>query len=251
MINRRSFVALSAAGITIAASQNLAVAQDSVTDLPLQNASFIRDLSTLTIATPSATPGATPATLDTSDLRGYILGDPEAPNTLQLFADYRCPHCRVFHTDIEPGLLEDFVIPGLMNIELMDFTVIGVPSFDELGDDTIESVQAAEAAACAAEQGAYLEFREWLYAGEPRTNEGDFSDDNLVGAAENLGLDTDQFAASLLDGVYEDGIIAMVSAGIELGVRGTPTMILNNGEPFFVPEGGYDELKEQIESELQ
>lgn len=252
MINRRSFIALSSAGIaTGITGYQTGFAQEGSSELPLQNASFIRDLAELTEASPEATPGATPTIeLDLDDLRGYILGDPDAPNTLQLYSDYRCPYCRMFHTDIEPWIIEDFVTPGLINIELFDFTVIGVPSFEDLVDDTIESVQAAEATACAAEQGAYLAFRDWLFDGEPRTNDGDFSDDNLIGAAENLGLDTEQFATSLLDGVYESGVIAMVAHGIELGVRGTPTMILNNGNPFFVPENGYPGLKDLLESEI-
>lgn len=252
MLNRRSFTLISSAGIAAGfAGNRFALAQDDNADLPFQNASFIRDLSELPAASPEATPDATPIVeLDLDDLRGYILGDLDAPNTLQLYADYRCPHCRVFHTDVEPGLIEDFVAPGLMNIEIFDFTVIGVPSFEELDDDSIESVQAAEAAACAAEQDAYLAYRDWLYAGESRTNDGDFSDDNLIGAAEELGLDVDQFAASLLGGVYEDGVIAMVAQGIERGVGGTPTMILNNGEPFHMPNDGYPALKELLEPEL-
>lgn len=252
MLNRRLFTLISSAGIAAGLTgHRFALAQDDSTDLPFQNASFIRDLSELPAASPEATPGATPTVaLDLEDLRGYILGDLDAPNSLQLYADYRCPHCRVFHTDIEPGLIEDFVATGLMNIEMFDFTVIGVPSFEELGDDSIESVQAAEATACAAEQDAYLAYRDWLYDGEPRTNDGDFSDDNLIGAAEELGLDVDQFAASLLGGVYEDGVIAMVAQGIERGVGGTPTMILNDGDPFHAPDGGYPALKELLESEL-
>lgn len=252
MINRRSLVALASTGIAVSATgTSIGFAQDAEGDLPLQNASFIRDLSASGGATPEASPAATPEIeLDLDDLHGYILGDPDAPNTLRLYSDYRCPHCRVFHTDIEPGLIEDFVSPGRMNIEIFDFTVIGVPDFESLSDDSIESVQAAEATACAAEQDAYLAFREWLFEGESRTNDGDFSDDNLIAAAEELGLDVDQFAASLLDGVYENGVIAMVAHGLERGVRGTPTMILNDGEPFYVPGGGYDALKEQLEGEL-
>lgn len=255
MINRRSLIALSSAGITAAATgHRLAFAQREASAIQLQNASFIRDLSEAAVATPDSTPapGATPgALLDLDELHGYILGDPDAPNTLQVYADYRCPFCRVFHTDVEPGLVEDFVSSGHMNIEMFDFTVVGVPDFDSLGDDSIESVQAAEAAACAAEQGEYLAFREWLYDGEPQTEDGDFSDENLIRAAEELGLDVDQFSASLLDGMYEDGIIAMVAHGIDRGVQGTPTMILNDGEPFFMPDEGYDRLKEDLEPQLQ
>lgn len=249
MINRRTLIAMSSAGIVAATSgSRLGFAQDADPELPLQNASFIRDLDAPAEATPSATPSSDTAM---DDFHGYILGDPEAPNTLQIYSDYRCPYCRVFHVEMEPGLIEDFVATGRLNLELIDFTVVGVQSLDELDDDSIESVQAAEAAAAAAEQNAFLAYREWLYSGEERTTPGDFSDENLIAAAEELGLDADQFAASLLDGVYENDIIASVHYGLERGVSGTPTLILDDGEPFFAPNAGYGALKEMLEDRLQ
>ena len=145
MLNRRSLMTITSAGLAAAATGfRFTAAQDDENELPFQNASFIRDPSDIPEATPAATPASTPIVeLDLDNLRGYILGDTDAQNTLQIYADYRCPHCRAFHVDIEPGLIEDFVSPGRMNIEIFDFTVIGVPSFDALGDDSIESVQAA------------------------------------------------------------------------------------------------------------
>lgn len=246
MIHRRHFVSLAAAGTAASlAGIHTRAAQLTETGLPLQNATFI-------LASGAATPVASPtAYREIGELRGYILGDPQSPNTLQIYADYRCPHCRMFSSEIEPRIIEDFVKPGTMNIEFLDFTVIGVSSFDDLGDDSIESVQAAEAAACAAEQDAYLLYRDWLFDGPSRTSEGDFSDTNLINAAEALDLNVDQFSKSLQEGVFEQGIIDSVWLGIERGVQGTPTMILNGGEPFYVPETGYDGLKTLLESELE
>jgi protein-disulfide isomerase len=250
VINRRQFVSIAAVSAAVGATGiHGSAAQLADTGLPLQNASFILDSGA---ATPVASPDASPAVnAEPDELTGYILGDPQAANTLQLYADYRCPHCRVFAAEIEPQIIEDFVKPGKLNIEYLDFTVIGVPSFDDLVDDSIESVQAAEAAACAAEQDAYLVYRDWLFQGPSRTSEGDFSDTNLINAAKALGLNVEQFTASLRDGVYEQGIIDSVRAAIERGVQGTPTMILNDNEPFYVPENGYEGLKELLESGLQ
>lgn len=245
MINRRTFVTVSAVGVTASAlGTRRGAAQLADTGLPLQNASFIVSDGA---ATPSASPVATP---ESTDLRGYILGDVDAPNTLQLYADYRCPHCRMLAAEVEPLLIEEYVKPGRLNIEFLDFAVIGVSSFDDLDDDSIESVQAAEAAACAAEQDSYLAFRDWLFVGPSRTSEGDFSDDNLISAAEALGLDVDMFKASLENGVYEQAIIDSVWLGIERGVQGTPAMILNGGEAFYAPENGFEGLKEMFDADL-
>lgn len=241
MINRRHFVSIAAVGTTVSLAGNRAgAAQSAETSLPFQNASFI-------VGSGAATPEASSAT---GELRGYILGEPQAPNTLQLYADYRCPHCRAFAAEIEPRIIEDFVKPSKISLEYLDFAVIGVPSLDALADDSIESVQAAEAAACAAEQDAYLAYRDWLYEGPSRVSEGDFSDTNLINGAEALDLNVEQFTASLQNGVYEQGIIDSVVLAIERGAQGTPTMILNGSEPFYLPENGYDGLKELLESEL-
>ncbi len=250
MINRRRLMTIAAAvAATGGTGIRVGSAQLDETGLPLQNASFIREAGA---STPVASPDASPASMvEPEPVTGYILGDPQAPNTLQLYADYRCPHCRMFAAEVEPKVIEDFVKPGKLKIEFLDYTVIGVSSFDDLMDDSIESVQAAEAAACAAEQGAYLAYRDWLFQGPTRTSPGDFSDTNLINAAEALGLDVEQFARSLQDGVYEQGIIDSVTTGMERGVQGTPAMILNDGEAFYMPENGYEGLRDLLESGLE
>jgi len=50
--------------------------------------------------------------------------------------------------------------------------------------------------------------------------------------------------------VYEQAIIDSVLTGIERGVQGTPTMILNGGDPFYVPQNGYEGLKDLLENEM-
>lgn len=250
MINRRNLVAASAATVAaVSIATRSGAAQLSETDLPLQNASFIVSANSATPeSSPAATPMATPHM--STDVTGYVLGDPDAAHTLTVYADYRCPHCRNFSKEIEPQIIEEYVETGKLNIEFLDFTVIGVPSFDDLDDDSIESVQAAEAAACAAEQDAYLAYRDWLFDGPTRTSEGDFADDNLIAAADALGLDVDQFSESLSTGKYEQAIMSSVSFGLDHGVQGTPAMTLDGGEAFYLPENGFEGLKEMLDSLL-
>jgi protein-disulfide isomerase len=222
-----------------AAGQDPAV-QD-LSDLQVQNASPVKTNDD----TPEASHEASPAPV--SELTGYLVGDPEAPVTLQIYADYQCPHCRSFFNDIEPQLIDDYVRTGQVRLELLDFTVVGVPALDALPDDSLESVQAAEAAMCAAEQDGFIEYYQTLFTGEMRPNSGAFSDDNLKAFASDLGLDTDQFDDCLDTGKYEDAIIAFVHQGVERGVPGTPTLSINGGEVFSV--GDYSDLQEIIETE--
>lgn len=254
MINRRTFVGASAASLAaVAAGVRITAAETTTSDLPFQNASFIRtDFSATPVPAVEATPDATPVNpLDTPiELTGYLIGDPEAPHTLTLFADYRCPHCRLFHHDLEPIVLDEYVATGKLNLELIDFTVVGVPSFEALTDDSMESVQAAEAAAAAAEQGMFLDYREWLYSGPDALSAGDFSDENLIAAAVELGIEESQFTATLTEGIYEQDIVNSFVLSLQLGIPGTPTMTMDRGEPFNVTDGDVDGLRAILDERL-
>lgn len=220
-------------------------AQESTVDLSgleIQNATTVQEGDATLTASPEASPVAD------GDLRGYIIGDPDAPVTLQIYADYQCPHCRNFYNTIEPQLIEDYVTTGKVNLEWLDFTVVGIDSLDELPDDSKESVQAAEAAMCAAEQDAYLDYYQTLFSGEVEPNSGAFSNENLTGFAEDLGLDTEQFSDCLESGKYEDAVIAYVNQALERGVQGTPSLSINGGEIFSV--GSYEELREKLDEAL-
>lgn len=247
MLTRRRFTALSVMTPAALAATRLGVSaqDDHFADLEIENATTVGSMD----ATPAASPEASPVA--TGELRGFLVGAPDAPVTLQIYADYQCPHCRTFATMIEPQITENYVATGDVRIEFLDFTVVGVPGLDALTDDSLESVQAAEAAMCAAEQDAYLPYRNALFSGEMRPNSGAFSDENLVAMAEDLGLDTDRFAECLENGVYEDAVISFVYLAIERGVQGTPSLSINGGEPFFVPETGYDGIRELLDAELE
>lgn len=70
----------------------------SYEDLAFVNPSAVRPEATSAVdaSHSPATPEGEPAP------RGALLGDPDAPVTLKIYADYQCPHCRAFHRDIEP-----------------------------------------------------------------------------------------------------------------------------------------------------
>lgn len=210
--------------------------------IPFENPSAI---AAATAPAPSPEAGATPEAA--SGEHGAYLGDPEAPVTMQLYADYQCPHCRSFHDSVEPLLIEDYVRPGRIRLELIDFPVIGIGSPDELTDDSKESVQAAEATMCAGEQDAYMEYREALYDGDLTPNSGALSDDNLVAIAGDLGLDGESLATCLAEGRYEQAIIDGHREGMDKGVRGTPTMMID-GE--ILQPSTYSELQEMLDTAI-
>jgi protein-disulfide isomerase len=84
------------------------------------------------------------------------------------------------------------------------------------------AVPAAEAARCAAAQGIFWEYHDLLYVAVPQ-----FSRDDLVKYAGRLAIDRDAFAACVDTRKFRKLVEADVDEGRALGVRGTPTFVIN------------------------
>jgi protein-disulfide isomerase len=81
---------------------------------------------------------------------------------------------------------------------------------------------AHEAARCAARSGHFWPYRELLFESQPR-----FERDDLVRYAGALGLDRGQFVQCLEARATAAAVEADVSQGRALGVRSTPTFLIN------------------------
>jgi protein-disulfide isomerase len=139
---------------------------------------------------------------------------------------------------VKPELLAEYVESGLVYMEYRDFTHTGE-----------ESVRAAEAAACAADQDAYWDYNETLYQNQhtPPVNEGAYSDSRLNQIADELGLDVDAFESCMDDETYRDQIEASTAEAQETGITSTPQFQINGR---IVEWDGYEALAAEIEAEL-
>lgn len=84
------------------------------------------------------------------------------------------------------------------------------------------AVPAAEAARCAGAQGVFWEYHDLLYLSVP-----DFSRADLIRYAGRLGLDRDVFTTCIDTRARRKEVEADVAEGRALGVRGTPTFLVN------------------------
>jgi protein-disulfide isomerase len=57
----------------------------------------------------------------------YVLGDPEAPITIVEFADFQCPYCQQYKSEIDK-VIEELVEPGLAKFEFRVYPVMGSTS---------------------------------------------------------------------------------------------------------------------------
>ncbi len=98
---------------------------------------------------------------------------------------------------------------------------------------------ASEAARCAADQGAYLEMHDLLFAQQNEWSGRGDADTIFTTYATELGLDSDTFAACLADHVHETAVQTDMNEAIGFGIGGTPAFFINgnfvNGaQPFNV-----------------
>ncbi len=133
--------------------------------------------------------------------------------------------------------MERYVEYGTVRYEWRDFAYLGQ-----------ESVNAALAARAAQEQGRFWEYHDVLYENQGSVNSGAFSDEALVGFAEEVGLDTEQFEAALASGRYESVVQSDLREAQNAGIQGTPSFTIN-GQRLVGPQPleAFDEL---IEAEL-
>jgi len=148
--------------------------------------------------------------------RGMSLGSPDAPVRLDLWSDYQCPACDAFAGSVAPNLVKDYIASGKAQLTIHDLATIGN-----------ESLGAAISARCAGRQGKYWQYHDLLYANQAPENSGKFTHARSKQFAAALGLDAGKFAQCLNDVSVEDAVNAETKAGLDQGVKQTPTLYVN------------------------
>jgi protein-disulfide isomerase len=145
------------------------------------------------------------------------IGTADAPVQIVEFGDFGCHACRSWHNaGIKEQLIADF--GDQISIEFRHFPVI-----------TRQSPLAAEAAQCAAEQGAFWQFHDYVYE---QTTEGALSRSDLNSYAFALELDQSVFNDCLDSGRFQELVQYDLRAAQEAGARGTPTFLINGQQAF-------------------
>ncbi len=160
---------------------------------------------------PTAQTSAPPATL-----REHALGSASAPLTITEYADFQCPFCGRFALTTKQDLIREYVNTGQVRLVFRQFPFLGE-----------ESWLAAQASECAADQGQFWEYHDLLFQKWQGENVGTYSPENLKSYAQELGLDSQEFAACLDSEQYRAAVEASRVMGITQGVRATPTFFID------------------------
>jgi protein-disulfide isomerase len=164
---------------------------------------------------------------------GPARGPETAPVTIVEFSDFQCPYCGREFPVVE-RLMKEY--DGKVRLVFRHFPLDFHPY----------AQKAAEAGACAADQGPD---KFWKLHDKMFGNQQKLGVDDLKGYAKEVGVDTARFDKCLDSGEKRAVVDADEKAGQQAGVSGTPAFFVNgifiNGA---VP---YEQFKETVDRELK
>jgi protein-disulfide isomerase len=162
---------------------------------------------------------------------GPSLGPENASVTIIEFSDFQCPYCQKQQEALKQLLAEH---PKDVRLVFRDFPLKMHPN----------AAAAAEAGACADEQGRFWAMHDLLF--ENREN---LATTDLKRYARTAGLDGPQFDGCLDSGKTQARIAASLEEGERVGVEGTPALFINGR--MFSGTTSYTQLKQTVEEELK
>ena len=180
---------------------------------------------------------AVTSTIDTAN-GSAISFDNGAATTIDVWEDSQCPVCKMF-ADANGQYLDSLIREKKANVRYH------VLSF--LGD---ESVRAANASFCAADEGQYLDFHKAIYAVQSAVeNSGFWSNETLVEMGKKIGITSKAFQDCVTKGSKVDLVQANYDSMTKFGVQGTPTVFIN-GKKWERTQNAFvlDEFKAAVEA---
>lgn len=160
-----------------------------------------------------------------------IRGDEKAKVTIVEFSDYECPFCVKAEATMKK-ILENY--KGKVRWVYRDFPMTYHKN----------AQLAAEASEAAHKQGKYWEYHDMLFENKDKLDK-----ESLIGYAEKLGLNIEQFKSDLESGKYKDEVAKDFADGEKAGVDGTPAFFVNGRK--IVGAQPYEEFSKVIDEELE
>jgi protein-disulfide isomerase len=149
-------------------------------------------------------------------------GASDAPSTLTVYEDFRCPACGQFektYRDTIHGLQDS----GQLKV---DYHIVRIIDGNLGGTG---SLNAGNAAGCAQDRNMFRAFHDVLYENQPPESDDKFASKPylLQLAGKVRGLTTPAFTSCVNDGTYNGWIKASNAAFGTSGFNSTPTVLLN------------------------
>lgn len=165
-----------------------------------------------------------------------VAGDAKAPVTIDVYADFLCPACQQFEQRWAKPIAERVEAGELRVRQHM------VPLLDEASDPPGYSLDAANAALCAADEGKFTAFHDSLFASQPGEGKRGWDKGQLTRLGRDLGIRGD-FASCVASNRYHTELKAAFAAATkEIPDFATPTVIGPDGKVDWSKPSWLDDL---------
>ncbi|MBU1535733.1 thioredoxin domain-containing protein, partial [Myxococcota bacterium] len=164
-----------------------------------------------------------------------FVGPKNAPVSIVVFEDFKCPWCKRA-TDVVDNVLKAY--PRDARFVLMNFPLARHKGAQEAAEAGIEAMA----------QGKFAALKKKMF-----DNSRQITPENIIKWAGEVGMDVNKLKAAFEKKTHEPKVKSQVLAGRFIGVRGTPT-ILVNGRKFNMTKDlkkTEEDLKAMIREELQ
>ena len=158
---------------------------------------------------------AIPAAVSEADGYGIVL-NPTATPTIDVWVDYQCPACRTFEV-LNGGYLNEIIAQKKAKVVFHPLTFIGA-----------ESIIAANAAACAADENKFVDMNLALFQNQAGSeNSGKWQGDVMLAIGESIGIKSESFKQCVREGNYVKWTRNVTDASASKNVNSTPTIRVN------------------------
>jgi protein-disulfide isomerase len=165
------------------------------------------------------------------EAKGPSRGPANAPVTIVEFSDFQCPYCGREYPVIE-RLMKEY--DGKVRLVFRHYPLEFHPFAEK----------AAEASACAQDQGKFWELHDKMF-----THQDKLAVPDLKGYAQSLGMDATKFDKCLDSGEKKALVDEDLKAGSAAGVSGTPAFFING--IFVNGAQPYEYMKQAVDRELK
>jgi protein-disulfide isomerase len=178
---------------------------------------------------------------------GNVLGNPNAPVTLQYFGDLECPICKEFTLNVLPTLIPKYVRTGKLKIEYHSLETA------TREQETFRTQQVAALAAGKQNLGWY--FIELFYHEQGQEDSGYVTENYLQGLAQQVpGLNLPDWSAARNDPALAEQVTRDAQTANQEGFTGTPSFLLGKSgtkqQPFkpetYSESGPYEAAIEKL-----
>ncbi|MFE5582797.1 DsbA family protein [Kitasatospora sp. NPDC056531] len=198
-------------------------------------------------AASSAAPLVVPANASGPDGTVITYGKADAPHTMEVYEDFRCPVCKHFEA-ANGQTVKEITQEGQIKVEFHLAAFLD----KNLGGKGSRTALAAAGAALNEGVDKFKAFHDVLYANQPDEREDGFGDVNhlLDLAGQVPGLKTDAFVKAVTDKTYAPWAAKVADAFNDSGVTGTPTVKVD-GKPINLFAGNAAATPEQFTAQVK